>query len=321
MIHDTTSDTFRSELADKLRQLEQKYAAMGQDMASYLEGLLQADYLTYWDYIHLETLLSLQNPRTAYPDELIFITYHQTVELYFKLVLHEIYQIAGHEALTAAFFTERMQRINRYFAILQHSFDVMVEGLDRNQFLKFRMALLPSSGFQSVQFRQIEIASTDFRNLVVAPEGMASDAPVEALYEYLYWKQGATELATHQKTLTLRQFEKRYGPQLVKMAVECKERNLWRCFRRLQATGTATEELITELRDFDRRVNVQWKLSHLRSAVKYLHKEPEDIKATGGTNWQTYLPPVQQNRIFFPDIWSEAEKQHWGSFRFGSQPS
>jgi tryptophan 2,3-dioxygenase len=62
------------DLINKLHQLSTKYAAMGQDMTSYLEGLLQADYLTYWDYIHLETLLSLQSPRTAYPDELIFIT-------------------------------------------------------------------------------------------------------------------------------------------------------------------------------------------------------------------------------------------------------
>lgn len=71
-------------IADKLAQLGQKFAATGQDMASYLEGLLQADYLTYWDYIQLETLLSLQNPKTAYPDELIFVTYHQITELYFN---------------------------------------------------------------------------------------------------------------------------------------------------------------------------------------------------------------------------------------------
>ncbi len=115
------------ELAGKLHQLAQKYAAMGQDMASYLEGLLQTDYLTYWDYIHLETLLSLQNPRTAYPDELIFITYHQITELYFKLVKHEIAQIAGQVADPlpagfAEFFTQRVVRINRYFEILENSF-------------------------------------------------------------------------------------------------------------------------------------------------------------------------------------------------------
>ena len=41
---------------------------MGQDLPSYLDGLLYSDYLTYWDYIHLDTLLSLQNPRTGFPE-------------------------------------------------------------------------------------------------------------------------------------------------------------------------------------------------------------------------------------------------------------
>jgi tryptophan 2,3-dioxygenase len=50
-----------------------------------LDGLLYADFLTYWDYIHLDTLLSLQSPKTPFPDEEIFIIYHQITELYFKL--------------------------------------------------------------------------------------------------------------------------------------------------------------------------------------------------------------------------------------------
>jgi tryptophan 2,3-dioxygenase len=65
--------------------LQEKYNAMGQDMTSYLDGLLHADFLTYWDYIHLDTLLSLQSPKTPFPDEEIFIMYHQITELYFKL--------------------------------------------------------------------------------------------------------------------------------------------------------------------------------------------------------------------------------------------
>ncbi|WP_020594793.1 tryptophan 2,3-dioxygenase family protein [Spirosoma panaciterrae] len=297
-------------LTNKLAQLEQKFAAMGQDMTSYLEGLLQADYLTYWDYIHLETLLSLQNPKTAYPDELIFVTYHQITELYFKLVLHEIAQIAQAAPLTAEFFTARMQRINRYFKLLEASFEVMIMGMEREQFLKFRMALLPSSGFQSVQFREIEIVSTDFRNLLVS----APDDPayVSDLYEYLYWKLGATELATQQKTLTLRQFDQHYKASLIRLAEAYENQNLNHRLLQVAAAGQASDELASTLREYDWRVNVRWKLAHLRSAVQYLHKEPEDIKATGGTNWQTYLPPVQQQRVFFPSLWSAEELQNWG---------
>ena len=51
-------------LIERLRQLEEKYAAAGQNLDAYLEGLLYAEYLPYWDYIHLDVLLSLQKPRT-----------------------------------------------------------------------------------------------------------------------------------------------------------------------------------------------------------------------------------------------------------------
>jgi tryptophan 2,3-dioxygenase len=48
----------QNDLQEQLRKLQEKYAVMGQDLSSYLDGLLYSDYLTYWDYIHLDTLLS-----------------------------------------------------------------------------------------------------------------------------------------------------------------------------------------------------------------------------------------------------------------------
>jgi tryptophan 2,3-dioxygenase len=62
--------------------------------------------------------------------------------------------------------------------------------------------------------------------------------------------------------------------------------------------------------------NVLWPLAHLKSAGHYLHKDPEDIKATGGTNWQKYLPPRFKRIIFFPELWSEKEKEEWGKAAF-----
>src|SRR5476651_1229260 len=115
---------FTPEMEDRLARLQEKYEAMGQDMTSYLDGLLYADYLTYWDYIHLDTLLSLQNPKTNIPDEKIFIMYHQVTELYFKLCLHEYHQIAEKENIDVPFFINRISRINRYFDVLISSFDV-----------------------------------------------------------------------------------------------------------------------------------------------------------------------------------------------------
>src|ERR1700743_3133206 len=167
-------------ITEKIKLLQDKYAQMGQDLSSYLDGLLLSNYLTYWDYIQVETLLTLQNPKTDYPDEIIFIMYHQITELYFKLALHEYDQLAHNgkrisphgkdegwnEKLSVDLFVERVMRINRYFESLTKSFEIMVDGMDQQQFLRYRMALLPASGFQSAQYRMIEIASTDFINLV-----------------------------------------------------------------------------------------------------------------------------------------------------------
>ena len=148
-------------LSEQLIKLQQKYAVMGQDLSSYLDGLLHSDYLTYWDYIHLDTLLSLQNPKTHFPDEKVFIVYHQITELYFNLVLWEIEQIVERKNLDEVFFIARLERVIRYFKNLTESFSIMTEGMERDQFLKFRMSLLPASGFQSAQYRLIEICSTD----------------------------------------------------------------------------------------------------------------------------------------------------------------
>lgn len=304
----------QEEILERLRLLEEKYGAMGQDMKSYLDGLLHADYLTYWDYIHLDTLLSLQNPRTPFPDERIFILYHQITELYFRLTLDALEQLANAPKPGLSLFKRQLERINRYFQQLIGSFDIMVEGMDREEFLRFRMSLLPSSGFQSVQYRMIEIASTDMQQLVhdSKRELTADVADVRLLYSVLYWRSGATELASGKKTLTLRQFETKYSEELMRFAQHFQTCNLRRLYASLSPEERADTELIALLREHDQNANVRWALSHYRSAVRYLDAKPKEIEATGGTNWQKYLPPRFQKIIFFPELWSEAELENWG---------
>jgi tryptophan 2,3-dioxygenase len=298
-------------LVEQLKKLQQKYDVMGQDLSSYLDGLLYADYLTYWDYIHLDTLLSLQNPKTQFPDEKVFIVYHQITELYFNLILWEIEQIASLEKPDEKFFKVRIDRINRYFELLVNSFDVMVDGMEKEQFLKFRMSLLPASGFQSAQYRMIEICSTDLINLVHVEhrEAMLEYSDIEQQIESLYWRSGATELASGKKTLTLQQFETKYRMHFQQAGMKYRNKNL----RKLYLTHFPdSEEVKARLRTFDELANVLWPLAHLKSAGRYLHRTPEDIKATGGTNWQKYLPPRFQKIMFYPELWTESEKNEWG---------
>jgi tryptophan 2,3-dioxygenase len=304
---------FTPEIKDKLNQLQEKYTAMGQDMASYLDGLLYADFLTYWDYIHLDTLLSLQSPKTPIPDEEIFIMYHQITELYFKLALHECRQIAKHENLTAEFFTARVKRINAYFNALTTSFEVMVDGMEKEQFLKFRMSLLPASGFQSGQYRMIEICATDFIRLVdKSKREELRTATIEEQFENIYWKFGATELASGKQTLTLKQFIKKYAAQFLQLAKDRSLTNFSALYHQLVANGADVSALAEELRKLDLYVNVEWPLSHYKSAVRYLEKDPIDVAATGGTNWQKYLPPRFQKRIFYPFLWTDEQMEEWG---------
>lgn len=300
------------EILERIKLLQEKYDAMGQDMVSYLDGLLYAEYLTYWDYIHLDTLLSLQTPKTAFPDENIFIMYHQITELYFKMILSECEQICSNENLNEQFFLTRITRINRYFEHLTNSFDIMVDGMEKEQFLKYRMSLLPASGFQSAQYRMIEIYATEFINLVdkaVRDEFKNKPFDAEFLMKHIYWKHGATELSTGKKTLTLRQFEAKYLKSFIELAQVSFGRTIYDCFKKIDSKNSLLKDA---LRRFDLNVNVNWPLVHYKSAVRYLQKDTEDIKATGGTNWQKYLPPRFQKRIFYPELWTKEEIENWG---------
>lgn len=302
------------ELKEKLSLLNEKYSALGEDFNAYLEGLLYADVTTYWDYIQLDTLLSLQKPKTSFPDEVVFIMYHQITELYFKLALREFEALGQLTQPTKTHFVDRVTRINRYFDALVKSFEIMIDGMDRDEFLKFRMSLLPASGFQSAQYREIEIFSTDFINLVAKDvrESVRSEQSIEKLFENIYWKAGATEVATGKKTLTLIQFEEKYKDQFIALGENCKDKNLWQVYLRLSAEDQADEQVKNALRQNDVNVNINWPLAHYKSAVRYLARKDQDVAATGGTNWQKYLPPRFQKRIFYPNLWSTEEHETWG---------
>ncbi|MFD2201174.1 tryptophan 2,3-dioxygenase family protein [Shivajiella indica] len=302
---------YPKDVLEKIELLQEKFKASGQDLSSYLEGLLYADYMTYWDYINLDILLSLQQPRTSFKDEKIFIIYHQITELYFKLIIWELEQIADKSPIDAKFFKERLERVNMYFDQLIASFAVMWKGMEKEQFLKFRMSLLPSSGFQSAQYRVIELQSTDVHHLVQMDrrEALKEEKDKDVIFDNLYWQHGAKELATGEKTLTLKSFEKKYSKELKELIEAYQNKNIWKKYLDCKDKD---EELKQLMRSLDLKANVFWPLAHYKSAVRYLQRDPQDIAATGGTNWQKYLPPRFQKVIFFPELWSQQEMDEWG---------
>ena len=149
-----------------LKAIDEKYAAMGQNADVHLTGLLYAEPTKYWDYIQVEALLGLQAQKTTLKDEMVFIMYHQINELLFKMILWEIEQISEIENISTEKFAKHLYRVSRYFDMLSNSFTIMGDGMDVDQYMKFRDTLTPASGFQSAQYRKIEFASTELINLI-----------------------------------------------------------------------------------------------------------------------------------------------------------
>ena len=90
-----------SKSEELFQRIEEKFKAIDQNPDVHLEGLIWAKPITYWDYIHTDSLLNLQIQRTNQPDEMVFIMYHQINELLFKMILWEIDQVSEKQELPA----------------------------------------------------------------------------------------------------------------------------------------------------------------------------------------------------------------------------
>ena len=298
-----------------LKAIEKKYDHLGVPVDAMLEGLLWSTPITYWDYIQTDALLGLQTPRTTQPDEMVFIMYHQVNELFFKMILWEIDQVAKSTQITADKFTIHLNRISRYFDILCNSFSVMAEGMEKEQYLKFRKTLTPASGFQSAQYRKIEFGSTELINLIDVRYRDTIDraSSFKNAYNHLYWQAAGKNYTTGQKSTLLTLFEKKYLGDFIDFMEDYNNINLSKKFKELPKKVQENKELIKAMRQYDYTVNVKWVMAHYNAAGKYLGGEDKDVEATGGSTWRKYMHPKYQRRIFYPYLWSEEELQNWGS--------
>jgi tryptophan 2,3-dioxygenase len=293
-----------------IKRLDEKYNAIGQNTDVHLEGLVHANPITYWDYILPEALLGLQIQRTTCPDEMVFIMYHQINELLFKMILWEIDQVSNNQNIDAAFFTEKLRRISRYFDMLSTSFDIMGDGMELEQYMKFRNTLTPASGFQSAQYRMIEFASTELINLIDFRFRATIDRNTSYThaFEHLYWQAAGKDYTTGKKNTLLVNFEKKYKQMFLDKMEGYNSSNLWTRFKQLPTEVKQDAELIKAMRHYDYTVNVTWVMAHYHAAAKYIGGG----EATGGSDWRKYMLPKYQRRIFFPELWSEEELKNWG---------
>src|ERR1700722_10386283 len=170
--------------------------------------------LTYGSYLRLPELLAQQVPQVHPPahDELLFITVHQAYELWFKQLLHDLTGVR--DALIADQTWKARHLLHRAHVIerlLVSQIDVL-ETMTPQDFLEFRAALAPASGFQSVQFRELEFLSgakdpsflSRFRSLTDAERArldrrLAEPSVWDAYVELLAWR--GLPVATDQEIL------------------------------------------------------------------------------------------------------------------------
>jgi tryptophan 2,3-dioxygenase len=299
---------------DILEKLEEKFQGINQKTETHLEGLLWAKPITYWDYIQTDALLNLQIQRTTLPDEMVFVMYHQVNELLFKMILWEIEQVCHSEKPETAFFTEKLMRISRYFDMLTTSFTIMKDGMEVEQYMKFRNTLTPASGFQSAQYRLIEFASTDLINLIDYRFRSSIDrnTPYEHALEHLYWQAAGKDYKTGEKSYLILEFERKYKKEFLAFMEEYNTINLWQKFKQLPETDQKNEALVRAMRHYDYTVNITWVMGHFNAAKKYIESGHGSGEATGGSDWKKYMLPKYQRRIFFPELWSEEELSTWG---------
>jgi len=304
-----------AETKQLISELEEKFENINQKTETHLEGLLWSKPITYWDYIQTDALLNLQTQRTILPDEMVFIMYHQVNELLFKMILWEMKQLCHTDKPATKFFTTKLGRISRYFDMLTTSFDIMGDGMDVDQYMKFRNTLTPASGFQSAQYRLIEFSSTDLINLIDYRfrATINRDTPYEHALEHLYWQAAGKDHETGEKSFLILEFERKYKAKFLRHMEEYNTINVWQKFKQLPENDQKNPTLIQAMRHFDYTVNITWVMGHLNAAKKYIEGSGiGDGEATGGSDWKKYMHPKYQRRIFFPELWTQEELKNWG---------
>jgi tryptophan 2,3-dioxygenase len=236
--------------------------------------------LTYTSYLALDEVLAAQRPRSAEHDEMLFIVIHQVYELWFKQLLHELAYLQQRLADgDTAHAIRTLRRILTVLKVVVAQIDVL-ETMTPSQFAGFRSRLDAASGFQSAQFRELEVVlgRRDDRAFEhYPPDSVARARIVEAMARPSLFDSFLTYLSAHAYDVSgelpevlLRVYRDDAGPALV------------------------AEHLV----DLDEGIQ-EWRYRH----VKMVERTIGDKAGTGGSSGAAYLRATLA-RPFFPALWS-----------------
>ena len=131
-------------------------------------------------------------------------------------------------------------------------------------------------------------------------------------FEHLYWQAAGKDHKTGKKSTLLQNFEKRYKEEFITFMKTYNTKNLWLRFKDLPQKDQESKTLIKAMRHYDYTVNITWVMAHYKAATHYILGKEGNGEATGGSDWQKYMHPKYQKRIFFPELWTKEEKDNWG---------
>jgi tryptophan 2,3-dioxygenase len=261
-----------------------------------------AEQLTYSSYLKVPELLSLQHPQSSPPhhDEMLFIIVHQTYELWFKELLHDLDAVVAHlkgaarnpdshdEVYEAARLLRRCTEITR---VLVEQFTIL-ETMLPTHFLAFRGKLEPASGFQSEQFRELEFLCglKDEKMLRYHKPTPEAYAQLErrlrepSLHDVFFEALGSMgRLPVAENATDAERFSARARAVLSLYRDENKNRD-W-------------IDVCERLTEFDELV-VGWRLRHIQLVERVIGAR----MGTGGSAGSSYLK-LTLDKKFFPELW------------------
>jgi tryptophan 2,3-dioxygenase len=231
--------------------------------------------LSYGSYLKIAELLDLQHGLSEEHDELLFIVAHQVYELWFKVVLDELEATRARIDSDDIFFARHhLRRVHVIERLLIEQIEVL-ETMSPQDFLAFRSQLAPASGFQSIQFREIEFLSG-----LKEPKylGRLEGTPDEM--SRLRRRLDERSLADAFHALV----ERRGGPSLLDI------------FRDRERFGDLFD-LCEALLDHDEAF-AHWRARHVLMVERQIGSKP----GTGGSSGAQYLRSTLGKR-FYPDLW------------------
>ncbi len=255
----------------------------------------QSKALSYSSYLKIDQLLDLQELKSGEHDEMLFIIIHQVYELWFKQVKHELIFLQG--ALEEGNVVVSLSAFNRVLTILKTmvgQIDIL-ETMSPHSFLTFRSRLESASGFQSVQFREMEflLGMKNERMIAHHPEGTPGRARLEEAFgKPTLWDSFLRFLVRRGYEVSEEALER--DVTLPIEPNEAVQQVLVGIYRSESLEGLVAERMV----DLDEGLQ-EWRYRH----VKMVERTIGQKRGTGGSEGAAYLKTTLFKALF-PDLWA-----------------